>query len=302
METEYNGAVAHDATAVEDRPATENGDAGQNGNGLGQDVLALLQAPQTAAPAYDSFDHLMQDTTAHSAELLRRVLALPTLAHREVTQVRAEAEQRIRAEQDRQRGTLTGLIEEMNGGRQRAELLAQGVAALLEDLTRLSQRANEALADVANTGAASSRDASTGTANGFAPAEGVDASLVPFEVPTDEANHGDDAGAEASGEGDPAAEANGHGRDGVETRPVSLIVHGARPTAALSLRRYLAGLPHVAGVEVREYSDDALNAQLMVERPMTADDFEGWGNGAKLEIVNLADDTVELKLAAPRLP
>ena len=268
MASEDDGAQAAESTLGAGVATVEgNGHGHHGGNGIGHDLLSAAD-PRQLATSYESFDRLVQDTTAHSAELLRRVLALPTLAAREVSQVRAAAETRIQSEQEWQRSLLTSLLDEFTAGRQRAEQLAAGVADLLRDFGALSDRAGAALDEIAS------------------------------RPPTLEAGAEAETAAEVSATGGeasaPAEETAG--------RAVSLVVHGARPTTALSLRRYLAGLPHVASVKVREYAGDALHAQLAVDRPLTTEDFRAWGNGSGLEVVSPTDDAVELRLTDAAVP
>ena len=291
MAPEDNGGYAPDVEAVADLKAAVGGSVGGHhaGTGISSEVLPGSEADQVAA-AYDSFDRLMQDTTVHSAELLRRVLALPTVAAREVAQIRSEAERRIRSEQDAQRSVLTALLEELNAGRERAETLADGLGRLLQDFAALSDRASTALAEIGtraelgDNSAASVADEDRGAAGQRA---------VATEAATAASNDG--AGLSSNGAATESSIADAPAEAGQHS--VSLVVHGARPTTALSLRRYLAGLPHVANVKVREYAGDALYAQLAVERPFTAEDFRAWANGSGLEIVSLTDGAVELKLA-----
>jgi hypothetical protein len=82
------------------------------------------------------------------------------------------------------------------------------------------------------------------------------------------------------------------------TQGFSLVVHGARPTAALSLRSYLTSLDHVTGVVVRDYAADELHAQLSVTRPLRIDDFQGWHGNTAITVVSEGEDALELQLGA----
>lgn len=82
-----------------------------------------------------------------------------------------------------------------------------------------------------------------------------------------------------------------------ERRSTIVLVHGVpRATAALSLKRYLEGLPHVATVEPREFAEGILRLQVTGDRPLVIDDLRRWPEGAGLEPVHVRDDLVEVRL------
>ncbi|MBA2753096.1 MAG: hypothetical protein H0U40_01360 [Chloroflexia bacterium] len=86
---------------------------------------------------------------------------------------------------------------------------------------------------------------------------------------------------------------------GAEFRSVTVLVHGVpRAATALSLQRHLASLPHVDGVEAREYAEGVLRLQVMVMPALQFDDMAGWEDedGAKLESVHVQDDVLEVRL------
>jgi hypothetical protein len=76
-----------------------------------------------------------------------------------------------------------------------------------------------------------------------------------------------------------------------------VLVHGVpRATTALSLKRYLEGLPHVAAVEPREYAEGILRLHVTGRRPVTMTDLRGWADGGALEAVHERDDLIEVRL------
>jgi hypothetical protein len=77
----------------------------------------------------------------------------------------------------------------------------------------------------------------------------------------------------------------------------AVLVHGVpRATTALSLKRFLEGLPHVAAVEPREYAEGILRLHVTGERSLLIDDLRGWSDGSGLEPVHLRDDLIEVRL------
>jgi len=84
-----------------------------------------------------------------------------------------------------------------------------------------------------------------------------------------------------------------------EFRSVTVLVHGVpRAATALSLQRHLAGLPHVDGVEAREYAEGVLRLQVMVMPELRMDDLQSWHDedGATLEPIHVQDDVLEVRL------
>jgi hypothetical protein len=76
-----------------------------------------------------------------------------------------------------------------------------------------------------------------------------------------------------------------------------VLVHGVpRATTALSLKRFLESLPHVASVEPREYAEGVLRLHVTAQRAVEIDDLRGWSDGAGFEPVHLRDDLVEVRL------
>ena len=109
-----------------------------------KDFLALSHG-QEWVTFYESFDKLVQDNLSRSSELLRRAMALPEVADREVQQIRSEMQEKLANEKARQRAMLSSLQEDLSGSYRQVSMLARSVGSVIGDLERLSQRVNEAI-------------------------------------------------------------------------------------------------------------------------------------------------------------
>jgi hypothetical protein len=109
-----------------------------------KDFLALSHG-QEWVTFYESFDKLVQDNLSRSSELLRRAMALPEVADREVQQIRSEMEEKLANEKARQRAMLSSLQEDLSGSYRQVSMLARSVGSVIGDLERLSQRVDEAI-------------------------------------------------------------------------------------------------------------------------------------------------------------
>lgn len=118
--------------------------AGQT-TGQGKDFLALAHGEEWTS-FYESFDKLVQDNLSRSSELLRKAMALPEVADREVAQVKSELETRLQVEQDRHKALLGQLGEEIGASHQQVSTLADVLGSVIGNLDKLSQRVGEALA------------------------------------------------------------------------------------------------------------------------------------------------------------
>lgn len=77
----------------------------------------------------------------------------------------------------------------------------------------------------------------------------------------------------------------------------AVLVHGVpRATTALSLKRFLEGLPHVGAVEPREYAEGILRLHVTGERSLQIEDLRGWSDGTGLEPVHVREDLIEVRL------
>jgi uncharacterized membrane protein len=110
-----------------------------------KDFLALTHG-QEWVNFYESFDKLVQDHLSRSSELLRKAMALPEVADREVAQVRAEMEGKLVAERERSRDLLAKLRDEITISHDQVSKLAEDVNGVVADLASLSSRVTDALA------------------------------------------------------------------------------------------------------------------------------------------------------------
>ena len=124
---------------------------------------------------------------------------------------------------------------------------------------------------------------------------GPDQAVVPS---SDETTEGDDPGDGLTAGPDDVTPMSDAQSD-TEVRSVTVLVHGVpRAATALSLQRHLANLPHVDGVEAREYAEGVLRLHVMVMPALHFHDVEDWADedGARLESVHIQDDVLELRL------
>lgn len=138
-----------------------------------KDFLALSHG-QEWVTFYESFDKLVQDNLSRSSELLRRAMALPEVADREVQQIRTEMEEKLANERARQREVLSGLKEDLSGSHRQVSMLARSVGTVIGDLERLSLRVNEAISAFdADAAPAVAETPAAVVANGVAHANGA---------------------------------------------------------------------------------------------------------------------------------
>ena len=83
-------------------------------------------------------------------------------------------------------------------------------------------------------------------------------------------------------------------------QPVSVVVHGV-PSAreALSLQRFVASLPQVAGVSAREFVGGVLRLDARVRDQLQVAQFQTWGNSWGIEALTERPDVLELVLREP---
>jgi hypothetical protein len=155
-----------------------------------KDFLALSHG-QEWVTFYESFDKLVQDNLSRSSELLRRAMALPEVADREVQQIRTEMEGKLSAERTRQREVLSALREDITGSHRQVSMLARSVGAVIGDLERLSQRVNEAISSFDADAVAPAVEAKPPVvangavySNGSAPAAPAAAYAPPVQIAT----------------------------------------------------------------------------------------------------------------------
>lgn len=88
-----------------------------------------------------------------------------------------------------------------------------------------------------------------------------------------------------------------------ETRteqPLAVVVHGV-PSArtALSLQRFVASLPQVAGVSAREFVGGVLHLDARVQGRLQAEQFLNWADPRRIEALTERPDVIELALHEP---
>lgn len=83
-------------------------------------------------------------------------------------------------------------------------------------------------------------------------------------------------------------------------QPVALVVHGV-PSArtALSLQRFVASLPQVAGVSAREFVGGVLHLDARVQGRLQAEQFQTWSDPRRIEALTERPDVIELALHEP---
>ncbi|GIW04727.1 MAG: hypothetical protein KatS3mg059_1347 [Thermomicrobiales bacterium] len=138
-------------------------------SGMPKEFLALTHGQEWVA-FYESFDKLVQDHLQRSSELLRRAMALPEVADREVAQVRAEMEAKLAAERERSRELLTQLREELVASQRQVSILSESVNSLIADLERLSARLGDSLMTYGEPGPAPAPEEAAPAAQSAEPA------------------------------------------------------------------------------------------------------------------------------------
>lgn len=129
---------------TEERMDHQEPQSGAGTSGVPREFIALTHG-QEWVEFYESFDKLVQDHLQRSSELLRRALALPEVADREVAQVRAEMEAKLAAEREQSRKLLGQLREELAASQRQVSALSESVQSLIADLDRLNARLGESL-------------------------------------------------------------------------------------------------------------------------------------------------------------
>jgi hypothetical protein len=141
------------STETEDTMEPQDVERKAGTSGMPKEFLALTHGQEWVA-FYESFDKLVQDHLQRSSELLRRAMALPEVADREVAQVRAEMEAKLAAERERSRELLAQLREELLASQRQVSILSESVNSLIADLERLSARLGDSLMTYGEHGSA----------------------------------------------------------------------------------------------------------------------------------------------------
>jgi hypothetical protein len=94
---------------------------------------------------------------------------------------------------------------------------------------------------------------------------------------------------------------NGGAPEAMRTeQPLAVVVHGV-PSArtALSLQRFVASLPQVAGVSAREFVGGVLHLDARVQGRLRAEQFLTWADPRRIEALTERPDVIELALHEP---
>lgn len=283
---------------------------------------------------YESFDQVIHENVSHSSDLLRKAAASQEEAHRALAAVTAHASAVRHAERARFRELFSAMLTEVSALQGQLERVARRVVDTLDDLETdaLPELAASPPASASLTAQAASPASSQPSAAVAAVAEqgddgdevvtppesfegedvapGVTSEDLDASEPESEAAAGaqpfspedysssapatEDAPARAAettpDEHAPASEPSGHGG-------ATILVHGVpRATMALSLKRFLEGLPQVDHVEPREYAEGVLRLLVIGRTPVSLQDLRSWPDGAALEPVNVRADLLEVRL------
>lgn len=250
----------------------------------------------------DEFDRSLQEHLARASDLMRQALALQGQTERDVARSRAEADRRLDQERRQHRAVLTTIAEEVAALRATFDRLSQLIDDALATIAPAqrpaasppaaelpNQAPNQATFDQASDAVARTDAVLTGapvaaTVDDRPPApvqSAESATSGPNETLTDDSS--------------PTERLPAVTEDIM--RQMTVLVHGVpRAAAALSLQRHLAALPHVEGVEAREYAEGILRLQVTVRQPLTLDDLQTWDGGAGLEPVHVQADVIEVRL------
>src|SRR5688500_6632103 len=103
-----------------------------------KDFLALSHGHEWVN-FYESFDKLVQDHLSASSELLRKAMALPEVADREVAEVRDVLEKQLEAEREHNKAALHSLKTEVSAHQAQVASLVLLANALAEHVSKLSR-------------------------------------------------------------------------------------------------------------------------------------------------------------------
>jgi chromosome segregation ATPase len=109
-----------------------------------KDFLALSHGHEWVN-FYESFDKLVQDHLSASSELLRKAMALPEVADREVAEVRDVLEKQLEAEREHNKAALHTLKAEVSAHQEQVASLVLLANALAEHVSKLSRNLESAI-------------------------------------------------------------------------------------------------------------------------------------------------------------
>ncbi len=221
---------------------------------------------------YESFDRVIQDNVAQSAEMLREAMDLRERAAAELAQAQTETAARRGHDLHQQRSLLSALLDDVIQLQGQAERLARRVADALDEIES---------------------DMPSGPFRPLTTVLPVEDTPSPVGQPdhqTETAANQEDLRTESADE-DTATEA--------DPTPVVVLVHGVpRAATAKSLQRYLAGLESVTAVDPREFTGGELRLQVATTRPIQMTDLQNWADGRTIEPIHERADLIEVRLAS----
>jgi len=235
---------------------------------------------------YEEFDRIIQENVARAGDLLRLAAERQAEADRAVVAARHELE----AETRRHRAVLTQLLAELH--------------TLRASLDAVESRLTTSLG----------MDGDADGPGDGRPASFREAVLAPQSAPEDSASGAADRGGAAVAADATASVANPRvpppppskypGRDDGVTAPPgqAVVIHGvADVSRARSLVEHLRGREGITRVDPREFAGGVLRLAVEGERPIRAEDIQGWESGS-IEVAEDARHTLVLRLpAAPTL-
>lgn len=282
---------------------------------------------------YESFDQVIHDNVANASDLLRKAAASREAAQRALNEASAQSLVMQKQDRSRFRDLFAAMLDEVTTLQGQLERLARRVADTLDDLESdidphlpepvhlhplssvaeaqpltSTEPSQETQASAGETGEGIAAPPETAAEEPTAPgvtSEDLDASepfdddevhVEPFQP--DAATISDQPAtpvAPAAASTEPPIDEPSHQAEG--TGGATILVHGVpRATTALSLKRFLEGLPEVDHVEPREYAEGVLRLLVVGRRPVSLKDLLSWPDGAALEPINIRGDLLEVRL------
>jgi hypothetical protein len=221
---------------------------------------------------YESFDRVIQDNVAQSAEMLREAMDLREQAAAELAHAQADSAARRGHDLHQQRSLLSALLDDVIQLQGQAERLARRVADALDEIES---------------------DMPSG------PFRSLTTVIPAEETPTPVSQPDQPAAAGVEQEVVQAASADEDVATETGPAPVVVLVHGVpRAATAKSLQRYLAGLDSVTAVAPREFTGGELRLQVNTTRPLQMTDLHNWADGRTIEPIHERADLIEVRLAS----
>lgn len=264
--------------------------------------LPARDDPDTASDPDDAFDRLLQDQIARSSDLMRQALALQGRTEQQIARARAETDRRLDQERQQQRAVLTAVAAQVTDLRVALDLLAQRLDDALAATSPAQRRSAKPTASAPPNQSPVEEtfdQASATAARADAAVSGAPLAAVADDQPTPPPQTAEPPTSVTNvtvADGTPLIEPHAADAAGA-THQMTVLVHGVpRAAAALSLQRHLAALPHVEGVEAREYAEGILRLQVTTRQPLALDDLQTWEGGTGLEPVHVQPDVIEVRL------